>query len=87
MPVFEQGNMSITGNVVDIYENSGAAFRLYVQPGEFVEVPEKPLGVRKGMIVLTVGCLDKDNRETRIDEPEMAEDIITTNSSRGGWRG
>jgi len=79
MLVFTQGNMSITGNVVDIYDNAGSAHVLYVQPGGYVEVPETPLQVRKGNLTLTVGSLDKANRETRIDEPEAAEDVIFYN--------
>lgn len=61
MPIFAQSYMSVTGNVVDITATLEEPDRIFIQPGGFIEVPERPLEVRKGVFAITVGSLDKDD--------------------------
>ncbi len=61
MPVFTSSNMSVVdGNVVEIRADISPPDPLVIQPGNFVDIPETPLGVRRGIFSVSVGSLDQD---------------------------
>lgn len=65
MPVFTSSNMSVVeGNVVEIRNDISAPQPLFIQPGDFVELPETPLAIRRGIFSVSIGSLDKNNPAT-----------------------
>lgn len=52
--------MSIAGNVVDIRAETSSPGVIYIQPGDYVDVPERALEVREGRFTITAGSLDKE---------------------------
>lgn len=60
MPVFSSFHMSVAEDgVVELRARAEPASQLFLQPGEFVEVPEHRLAVRRGTFTVRVGALDK----------------------------
>ena len=71
-------------HVVEIRTDVSTLNPLFIQPGEYVEVPDTPLAVRRGIISMSIGSLDKNQPEMEV--PGFPEQGIQGESNSIGSR-